>query len=100
MLNFLNDVDLRVEKKETKLFFQRLKGYLTGNIDNFPKKIEGLRKVDANDLAAAGYHRKKFQTLDNLSWEYTDRHKSVVDDPQKRKLVRDFFESRTSCRFS
>ena len=69
-----------------------MKGYLTGNTDFFPQKLEGLKKVNENELAAAGYNRKKFQTLGNLSWDYTDRQKSVVDDPEKRQLVRDFFE--------
>ena len=95
MMDFLNEVDLREESKDVKLFFQRLKGYMTGNVDGFPKKPEGLRKITQSQLGAAGFSKHKFQNLEDLRWDYKERVKNVVYDPEKRQLVRRFFEQDT-----
>ena len=95
MMNYLNEVDLRGESRDVKLFFQRMKAFMTGNVDSFEKKPDGLRKITQAQLYAAGYDRKKFMNLDDVKWEYKERQKSVVDDPVKRQLVRQFFEKDT-----
>ena len=88
----MSNVDLRDESKENKLFFQRMKACLTGNLDSFPFEVEGLTKLTDIDMHRAGYEKGKFKCLDKLNWNYKERQLNVVDDPVKRKLVRNYFE--------
>ena len=93
MMDYMNEVDLRGEAKDVRLFYHRLKGFMTGNVDYFAKKPDGLRKITKAQLVAAGYNRHKFQ--DEINWDYKEREKNVVDNPEKRQLVRQFFEKDT-----
>ena len=76
-------------KKEDKLFCSRMKAALTGNIDDFNIKPEGLVTLSKSQLDNAGFDKNKFCSM---SWDYEKRSKTVVEDPRKRLLVRNFFE--------
>ena len=74
------------------MFYQRVKAILTGNTGDFPTQIEGLVAVEELELGRAGYDKNKFKNLSEIKWTHKEREMSVVNDPDKRKMVRDFFE--------
>ena len=92
ILHFLSDVDLRQKSKNEMLFFQRMKAFITGSVEEFPTKVDGLVKVTSSQLGNAGFNPNKFQNLEDLNWEYEKRTKTVVDNPIKREMVRKWFE--------
>ena len=92
IVNFLSDVDLRQKSKDEMLFFQRMKAFITGNVEQFPTQVDGLISLTDTQLGNAGLNKTKFQNLGDLNWEYEKRAKTVVDDPIKREMVRDWFE--------
>ena len=92
IVHFLSEVDLRQKSKDEKLFFQRLKAFITGNVEQFPTQVDGLISLTDTQLGNAGLNKTKFQNLGDLNWDYQKRTKTVVDDPIKREMVRSWFE--------